>query len=136
VGDSGRDRFYLEGQGSVDGGAGSDLVLLGSMPGRGISLDLATGVGRWRNQPARGTFGAIRVERLEGTSFADVIRGTGAAETLLGDHGADRIYGRGGADRLDGGFGRDLVDGGPGADHCNGERLVSCIGGFSGPFAY
>jgi Ca2+-binding RTX toxin-like protein len=48
-------------------------------------------------------------ERLQGSSFNDVIRGSDAPETINGSSGADDIQGGGGADTIEGNGGNDTL---------------------------
>jgi Ca2+-binding RTX toxin-like protein len=63
------------------------------------------------------------IERVIGSSEADIIIGYSAAEILDGGAGNDQINGGGGNDQITGGGGNDTIDGGVGID----------IAKFSGP---
>jgi Ca2+-binding RTX toxin-like protein len=98
---------------SADGGAGTDSVSFwfGAQP---VRVDLAR---ETASSPGAGSMRLVRVEDVEGTAYADVIRGDSARNVLRGLDGDDRISGRGGRDRAEGGSGRDT---------CAAEVQVSC----------
>jgi Ca2+-binding RTX toxin-like protein len=106
----------------VDGGPGAD-VLSFQYVGGGVHLDLASGKGTY----SKGAHAKVaHFEKVEGSSFADVLKGTRHADHLDGDEGPDRLFGRGGPDILHGGPGRDVAFGGPGHDQCAAEIRRSC----------
>ena len=100
------------GDDSLTGGAGSDSMTGGtgtdtarfSESTSGVVADLAAGSASGEGSD---TFGAI--ERLVGSSFADVLRGNALANTLSGGGGPDRLVGRDGTDSCLGGPGRDTA---------------------------
>jgi Ca2+-binding RTX toxin-like protein len=120
----------LSGDDCLYGGLGNDTLNGG--PGRDVLdfqhvrnpmvVNLAAGFAR-----GEGFDRVATVERVVGTSLADVMTGDAEANELEGGGGPDRLAGGPGADRLDGGVGRDRVDGGVGFDRClNAERRSRC----------
>ncbi|MEM6851412.1 MAG: calcium-binding protein, partial [Pseudomonadota bacterium] len=83
----------------VDGGAGSDTLLLNAAPS-GVTIDIAAGVA------GPNTF--VNIENANGSSTGgDVILGDAGANVLNGLGGDDTLNGRGGSDTLIGGDGAD-----------------------------
>lgn len=79
-------------------------------------------------------------DRLDGTSFGDVLIGLGGDDQLSGLGGADCLYGGAGNDRMLGGSGADFLKGeggkdrmrgGAGADRLTGDRGSDVIAGGS-----
>jgi Ca2+-binding RTX toxin-like protein len=120
----GRRRDRMSGGGGHDvlrGGPGSDLIGYGAAR-RGVIANLTTG-----RASGEGRDRLLRVERIFGSRFDDVLTGDEHANSLSGSQGADSLRGRGGNDRLDGNDGSDDLDGGPGSDSCvHGESTVRC----------
>jgi Ca2+-binding RTX toxin-like protein len=146
IGGAGDDRFIIwaTGTGSIDGGSGTDTVLMdgqgyntpviadltsfwttGSLVVAGFSL---TSIERLRLLLSSGddhvTLGdnAPETQYLQGFVGNDYISGSRFADTFFGNEGDDTLLGRDGDDRLDAGEGVDSVDGGIGND--------SLIGGY------
>ncbi|WP_305883677.1 calcium-binding protein [Alsobacter ponti] len=96
---------------SLDGGAGSDaLVLTGS---DALTLDFGTGTlfgGRAVNFEGLITNNYTGALNLIGTNASQILQGGSAADTIIGLGGDDTIAGKGGADSLDGGQGVDTLD--------------------------
>jgi Ca2+-binding RTX toxin-like protein len=136
--------------GTVDGGAGSDHVLVGAcsvnhyLGGPGIDLldfhpnmghltiDLSAGL--YTGDIGCGDFSAsaVEFERARGTWGSDTLIGTEGPNRLAGMHGGDIIWGRGGDDFLNGGPDlagdpADTLYGEAGFDTCaNGEVVNGC----------
>jgi Ca2+-binding RTX toxin-like protein len=109
------------GRDALDGGPGSDLIAFQHVRNP-VTANLAAGFSR-----GEGLDRLVSIERVVGTSLADVLTGDAGPNELTGGGGADRIAGGPGADRLDGGLGRDRVDGGVGRDRClSAERRSRC----------
>ncbi len=68
---------------------------------------------------------AAPVERIIGTSKANVLRGTAKSDVIDGRAGNDVLYGRAGNDRLIGGAGADEIFCGRGRDTVSADRLDS-----------
>jgi Ca2+-binding RTX toxin-like protein len=126
----------LEGNDTLDGGAGFDLVYYNST-GTGQVIDLGVGT-------SAGTLGSDRLFNIEGvvaTNGSDSITGSGGnnriyglggADTELGAGGADEMYGDAGADSLDGGNGNDTLFGGLDADKLLGAAQNDTLWGEAG----
>jgi len=100
----------------LDGGIGFDTVeYMGSASG--VTLSLAGGLGSGGD--AQGDI-LIGIERIIGSSHADVLAGAAGAETLDGHFGDDILQGGEGDDTLLGGVGSDQLNGGLGADVIDG----------------
>jgi Ca2+-binding RTX toxin-like protein len=96
----------LGGADVLDGGAGSDTADYTSSI-EGVTIDLALGVGTAGDADGDTL---IAIERVVGSTRADVLRGTQFDDTLLGAGGDDTLAGREGGDLLTGGIGRDTAD--------------------------
>ena len=104
-----------------DGGAGRDDVDF-YRDGRGIDVDLTSGIADHQDRDERDTLAGI--ESVHGTWGDDTIAGDDGPNTIDGEGGRDAIDGRAGDDslrggsaslaRLEGGPGRDYIDGGGG----------------------
>jgi Ca2+-binding RTX toxin-like protein len=132
---------------TLNGGDGTDALKFGPRSsGVNLTLDGAA------NDGAPGEANNIGgdIERIEGTTGADVlvgndgpnglygssgndeIYGRGGNDVLWGDVEDDRIYGEAGDDELRGGDNSDFIDGGPGSDYFDGDPPCStfyCAGG-------
>jgi Ca2+-binding RTX toxin-like protein len=131
----GRDAIYSSGQGrylgegdddvvhagalggaeTLDGGDGTDWLVLSTGLALGYAVDLATGFGNFAGKRFLG------FENVSGGAWADTLTGTDAANSLDGRDGADGLSGGAGADILDGGAGDDFLDGGLGDDRLSGR---------------
>jgi Ca2+-binding RTX toxin-like protein/GH24 family phage-related lysozyme (muramidase) len=96
----------LGGADLLDGGAGFDTADYRAS-GAGVSVNLASGTGSGGD--AEGDRLAT-IERVLGSSFADVLVGSSGADTLEGGAGDDVLEGGLGADTLIGGAGFDTAD--------------------------
>ena len=105
----------------ADGGPGADVLSFQHVGGR-VHLDLASGKATFFGAHAT----VHRIEKVEGSSHADVLLGTQHADHLDGNQGPDRLIGRAGPDILHGGPGHDTAFGGPGHDRCVAEIRHSC----------
>jgi Ca2+-binding RTX toxin-like protein len=92
----------------VDGGAGSDAVILSSPTKANLALGKAAGTD--------GTDTLVGVEGLGATVGRNTLIGDSAENLLIGGPGQDRLEGSGGDDWLYGYGGNDALLGGPGAD--------------------
>lgn len=101
---------------AVLGGPGRDMIRFSDGP---VDVDLF-------HEASTDGSGAVQLllglERVAGTSEADVLRGDGRANVLKGKGGADLLVGRGRKDVLAGGGGPDRIRGGPGNDVLRGQR--------------
>ncbi len=108
----GNDRIEGLGRGTIDGGSGSDTLVI-------ARADLAQLASTGR---------VVSVENLEGTSAPDTLLGDEAVNAIDGGRGNDTIKGRGGDDKLVGGDGDDTLSGGTGDDEISGgagsDRIV------------
>lgn len=82
-GTPGRDIILLTGAGTVQAGAGDDLIC-----------------------------GSKRADVIDGGPGSDLIVAGAGADRITGGTGRDRIFGEAGVDRIDGGSGRDVVSSG------------------------
>lgn len=161
LGGAGDDRFiiYATGRGSIDGGSGTDAVV---MEGQGfntpVAVDLTdfwttgnltlsgfslTSIERLRLVLSTGddhvTLGdnAPEAQALGGYAGDDYISGSRFGDTLYGDEGDDTLLGRDGNDLLDAGIGADSLDGGIGNDSLiGGDDDDRVIGGEGNDILY
>ena len=120
-GGPGPDRLLPEsGNDTVNGGAGSDLVDYLAADGP-VVVDLTAGTATYTPPGDSWTHTLVAVEKVDGSSFDDVLRGDGKRNVLRGKQGADQIWGYGGDDDLIGGLGVDVVHGGHGDDLVKGQ---------------
>ena len=89
----------------LTGGAGVDTADYSATYG-GVSVNLATGLGRWNWAEGDSLTG---IENLVGSAYADQLYGDAGSNRLEGGAGADLLSGAGGNDILDGGTGEDVV---------------------------
>jgi Ca2+-binding RTX toxin-like protein len=120
-----RVRIDVAGTDRVEGGAGSDvLIVVYDEPTNDVWL---TNISPSPNGGFSGLFNGMgsndlefhSIERLSFTDLSggnDIITTGDGADTLNGGAGNDTLFGAGGADRIDGGTGSDRVTGGGGAD--------------------
>ena len=116
IGGAGDDALHpFGGDDFVDGGAGTDVLLLNGFAS-GQLADIAEGTAQ--NLDGSGTLNIfVNIENVNGSSVAgDVILGSAGANVLNGLGGDDRLNGRAGDDTLNGGAGTDTLDGGIGND--------------------
>ena len=97
----------------IDGGEGSDTLLLNGSP-VSQTIDLATGTAGDTNPGSGGPLVNVtftNIENAEGATFAgDRMFGNAGDNILKGNGGDDYLEGRGGNDHLDGGVGDDNLD--------------------------
>ena len=117
----------------IDGGAGSDTLLLNGSP-VGQTIDLAAGTAGDTNPGPGGplvnvTF--VNIENAEGATFAgDHMFGDAGDNVLKGNGGDDVLEGRSGNDHLEGGDGDDLfVFGQNFDDDAVGDFVGGVLGG-------
>ena len=109
IGDQDSNYFAsLKGDDYVDGGPGSDAVILSSPTKADLGRGIATGTD--------GTDTLVGVEGLGATEGRNTLIGDSAENLLIGGPGRDRLEGLGGDDSLYGDPGNDTLLGGPGAD--------------------
>lgn len=119
-----------EGPDRLDGGEGSDLHVGG--PGgdtfqdtgtagtdsvtykvdavqTGVRVSVGDGPNDGQDAGLEGDDVGTGFERIQGSSFDDVLRGGATAETINGASGADDIDGGGGADTIEGNGGNDIL---------------------------
>lgn len=104
-----------------DGGAGSDLLNFRFGSAVRVALD-----GSFENTGAALGDVYTGFERVQGSSFNDVIRGSSSANQLFGQDGNDRLDGAAGNDNLTGGLGTDTLAGGSGNDSFRFNSLAEC----------
>jgi Ca2+-binding RTX toxin-like protein len=128
-GGPGDDLIYVDWSGWVDGGTGTDTLVLAhdfadytiTYDSQSSSYDLVYGAslsvqGVEFFQFADGTKAASQLLPITGTSGNDLLTGTTGADAINGLDGNDTLNGAGGDDVLDGGNGNDILDGGDGND--------------------
>ncbi|MFC5358593.1 calcium-binding protein, partial [Azospirillum himalayense] len=146
----GDDLFVLGlGSDTIDGGTGTDRVVLDFSSASSISTTLYDGGDNSYNiQPqdavrfrysvyANGTQHYIDLRNIEQVSIAggsgsDYLYGLALADTLVGNNGNDFLWGGAGNDSLDGGFGDDTLDGGDGNDTLLGAEGNDTLDGGAG----
>jgi RTX calcium-binding nonapeptide repeat (4 copies) len=130
VGGIGNDTFSFDAgtavSGTVDGGAGTDLLDYSAFTSN-VTVDLTAGA-------ATGTAGVLNFENVAGGSGDDLLRGTAGANVLEGNGGNDILIGNDGNDTLLGGAGRDLLIGGMGSDRLEGGEDDDIL--IAGPTAH
>ncbi len=132
LGGDGDDRIHpFGGVDFIDGGAGTDILLLNAA-NNGVTIDLAAGVA------GPNTF--VNIEDASGSAnFGDQIFGDDNANLILGNGGDDILDGRGGVDTLEGGTGNDvflvtsvddgeIIDGGEDVDTLDISAVVLAEG--------
>jgi Ca2+-binding RTX toxin-like protein len=105
------------GHDTLDGGSGIDVASYASS-GAGVTVNLA--VSGAQNTVGAGVDSLVRIERLLGSAFGDILMGNAGANFLSGGAGNDKLYGRAGNDTLEGHDGNDRLDGGAGVDTMKG----------------
>lgn len=115
---------------ALNGGDGQDTANF-RFASSGVTVDLLAGTGS-RSEANGDTYSNI--ERVIGSSFADVLTGDGASTVLTGNSGNDTLAGGGGTDQLRGDGGNDSLEGGALFDVLTGgvgaDRFVfSAVGG-------
>ncbi|MCW3010448.1 MAG: bifunctional hemolysin/adenylate cyclase, partial [Solirubrobacterales bacterium] len=119
-----------EGDDRLDGGEGSDIHVGGlgadvledtgatgtdsvtykvDAVQSGVRVTVGDGPNDGRDAGLEGDDVRPGFERLQGSSFADVLRGGGTGETINGSDGDDDIDGGGGADTIEGNGGNDVL---------------------------
>ncbi|MEP3637550.1 MAG: calcium-binding protein [Lentilitoribacter sp.] len=126
-----------QGDDTIDGGDGFDLVRYDRSGVEALTVDLSTGLasGIWNGLVF--TDSLTNIEGVRGTrDEGDVLIGAAADETFWGEGGNDSIAGgqgndtlRGEADDdlLEGGRGHDIIDGGDGIDTASYENATSGV---------
>ncbi len=104
------------GQDDLDGGGDFDRVSYASSSA-GVNVNLDTGVGSG-GDAAGDTY--IRLERVTGSQFDDIITGNEFGNSLKGNNGADTIFGLDGRDVIEGKAGDDILHGGDKNDNILG----------------
>ncbi len=93
------------GNDTLDGGSGAaDTADYG-----GAAASVTVSLGGSSATGGAGSDTLLRIERVIGSGFGDVLTGSGGADTLLGGDGKDTLNGGAGNDSLDGGNARDVV---------------------------
>lgn len=90
---------------TIDGGSGRDMISYVNAPG-GVTVDLGAGRGL-AGMAAGQTY--LSVERVTGSSYADIFYGSAGEDDFRGMSGNDWFNGSAGRDRYDGGGGSDTV---------------------------
>ena len=120
-GEAGSDRLLPEdGNDFLDGGAGSDIAdyLAASGP---IHADLQEGSVHYTPGTDSWNHTLTRIEKIDGTPYADILIGDARRNVLRGKHGADEIIGGDGPDDLIGGLNDDQIRGNAGDDLIKGQ---------------
>jgi Ca2+-binding RTX toxin-like protein len=115
LGEGGKDALRGgDGADTLTGGSGRDTAdYAGALAGVTVHLGLGTAIG------GAGSDILDSIEKVIGSSYADVLRGSAAANVIRGLGGNDRLYGVGRSDALYGGPGNDPLSGGAGSrDRC------------------
>jgi len=131
-GGEGSDRLLPQtGNDLVDGGPGSDIVdyLAGDGP---VDADLSAGTASYRPPGEVWTHTLRRIEKIDGTVFADTLVGDARRNVLRGKQGIDQIRGLDGDDDLIGGTGDDTLWGGDGDDLVKGQADDDILRGDAG----
>ncbi|MDO8297951.1 MAG: pre-peptidase C-terminal domain-containing protein [Caulobacter sp.] len=107
---------------SIEGGAGADIVRIGSLTGTDIANSTIY------------FYGGDGADQLDGgvTDRRVVVSGGDGSDTIIGGSAADDLSGDSGNDHLDGGAGNDLIYGGAGDDILIGGRGSDVMDGGSG----
>ena len=115
----------------MDGGPGSDIVdyLAGDGP---VDADLSAGTASYRPPGEVWTHTLRRIEKIDGTVFADTLVGDARRNVLRGKQGIDQIRGLDGDDDLIGGTGDDTLWGGDGDDLVKGQADDDILRGDAG----
>jgi len=115
-GDEGNDDLSGgDGADTFNGGTGFDIVTYINAR-TGIDIDLSTG-----NHQGEAKGDSFKdIEKINGSSFADIFRGDSAKNIFNGDKGHDLINGDGGNDELSADEGNDSVNGDAGEDILEG----------------
>jgi Ca2+-binding RTX toxin-like protein len=111
--------FPLDGNDTVDGGPGEDLVSFDGATGP-VTMTMTSGTG-----PGEGSDTFVNMEALQGSEFGDFLDGDALPNVLIGRGGNDDIEGFEGDDILDGGEGTDVGNGGPHTTTSPGDRCIS-----------
>ncbi len=104
------------GQDDLDGGGDFDRVSYAGSSA-GVTVNLDTGIGSGGDAEGD-TF--IRLERVTGSQFDDIITGNEFGNSLKGNDGADTIFGLSGRDVIEGRKGNDILHGGDKNDNILG----------------
>lgn len=96
----------LGGRDTLDGGAGIDTAVY-SRAGSGVRVDL--GIVGEQSTVGAGRDTLLRIENIEGSTYADELRGDAGANGLVGGAGDDTLLGGAGDDWLSGGTGLDTA---------------------------
>lgn len=118
VGSAANEGFILrQGDDTLDGGAGSDMVRYdrNNVSAVNVDLEAGTATGIWDGVAFSHSLSSI--ENIRGSrDDADTLAGNGVNNYIQGRGGNDTILGRGGDDTLVGESGDDSIDGGDGYD--------------------
>jgi Ca2+-binding RTX toxin-like protein len=121
MGEGGSDRLLPEtGDDIANGGAGSDIVDYLAADGP-VIVDLGAGTATYTPPGESWTHTLVLVEKVDGSSFGDILMGDGKRNVLRGKQGPDQIWGFAGDDDLIGGTHDDLLYGGDGDDLVKGQ---------------
>ncbi|NKB44995.1 MAG: hypothetical protein GKS03_12030 [Alphaproteobacteria bacterium] len=114
-GTDGDDHFtLLNGDYTIEGGAGSDTVDLGSLSWTGnpiLNVQIVPGTADYAITTTGGVVVLRDIEHLIGTSGEDAITGTEGDDVISGGDGRDWIGGNGGYDIIHGDGGPDIITG-------------------------
>ncbi len=123
LGSSGNDRFITrQGDDTVDGGAGFDLLRYDRSTVENVDIDLSAGTASVTQNGFLFNETISNIESVRGSR-------TGS-DTLTGDSNANRLDGRGGDDSISGGDGNDTLNGEEGNDTINtGDGVDTANGG-------
>ncbi|MDZ8239218.1 MAG: calcium-binding protein [Nostoc sp. ChiQUE01a] len=121
-GEAGDDTF-IDSDGSVDGGAGIDMLIADYTDlNNGAGVDVReNGIFSRLNNNAVLNYTGIEKFDITGTQYADILRGGADNDRLYGGAGNDTLNSGAGNDSLKGGTGNDSLNGGTGYDIVNYE---------------
>ncbi|WP_416900382.1 MAG: hypothetical protein ACMVY4_00765 [Minwuia sp.] len=112
LGSSGNDRFILrQGNDTVDGAGGFDLLRYDRAPIEVVNVDLSAGIATVTDDGSVFTDTILNIEAVRGSRTGD--------DTLTGDANDNQLDGRGGNDIIAGGDGLDTLIGNSGDDTIN-----------------
>ncbi|MEP6019199.1 MAG: hypothetical protein ABJ251_12065, partial [Paracoccaceae bacterium] len=126
-----------QGDDTIDGGDGFDLVRYDIFGADVVTVDLSTGVasGIWNGSAFTDNLTNIEGVRgsrdegdvLIGAAADEMFWGEGGNDSIAGGQGDDTLFGEADDDILEGGLGNDTIDGGDGIDTATYENATSGV---------
>ncbi|MEP3846292.1 MAG: calcium-binding protein [Paracoccaceae bacterium] len=126
-----------QGDDTIDGGDGIDLVRYDRSGVEAVNVNLSTGVasGIWRGSVFTDNLTNIEGVRgsrdegdvLIGAAVDETFWGEGGNDSIAGGQGDDTLFGEADDDLLEGGRGNDTIDGGDGIDTASYENATSGV---------